>query len=363
MKDELAERTLARQMGWEEEDETERLRAAVGDLQALARLKYDSYGMFRPGVKFLESLVGWLDQFDPAEREDALRFVLGGLLFLPFAEIDHLISCVYPDFVRQALLDRVARVTEQERFHVTRLAAEPAFRELQRRTLVLGLSDGARLDQLRRASPSLSTEQFHPTYWVEGAALEDRRQALAEALEQYGLSDAENTFAQVILVDDFSGSGFSMLRANAGGGYAGKLWRIQKLLQDHPQHFADNVEVLIVLYVATAQARDHLNRLMTQAGLNWDLRAVMQLPDEIRVTQRWPSVSALCNKYYDALLDDHHKGSVPLGFEQCELPLVLQHNTPNNSICLLWGDTVGRDGARPLRALFPRYERHHEERP
>jgi hypothetical protein len=361
VKDELAERTLARLMGWTEA-ETERLQSTVGDLQALARLKYDDYGMFRPGVKFLESLVGWLGQFEPAEREEALRFVLNGLLFLSFAELDHLISSVYSDFIRQSLLDRVARVIGEERFRVSRLAAEPLFRELQRRTLVLGLSDGARLDQLRRSSPMLSTEQFHPTYWVEPAAMEDRRQALAEALDQYGLS-TETTFAQVILVDDFSGSGFSMLRPDGSGSYKGKLWRVRKILDDQPQYFAGDVEVLIVLYVATEQARSHLTDMMKEAGLEWDLRVVMPLPDGIRVSRGWPIVEALSHKYYDPLLDDRHKGSVPVGFEQCELPLVLHHNTPNNSVCLLWGDTVGRDGARPLRALFPRYERHHEERP
>jgi hypothetical protein len=361
LKDELAERTLAKQMGWTATD-TERLRRTVGDLQALARLKYDDYGMFRPGVKFLESLVGWLDQFEPQERQDALAFVLKSLIFLSFAEIDHLIGCVYPDFIRQSLLDRVARATGGDRFRVAQLAADERFRELQRRTLVLGLSDGARLDQLRRASPALSTEQFHPTYWVEKLAMEDRREALAKALKQYG-SAAPNTFAQVVLVDDFSGSGFSMLRPDGAGSYEGKLWKIRNLLSEHPQHFDDDLEVVIVLYVATAQARNHVEQTMRAAQLEWDMRVVMPLPEGIRVSVTWPTIVELSGRYYDPLLDDRHKGNVPLGFENCELPLVLHHNTPNNSICLLWGDTVGQEKALPLRALFPRYERHHEERP
>jgi hypothetical protein len=359
---ELAERALAKQMGWGEAD-TEKLRRIVGDLQALARLKYDDYGMFKPGVKFLESLVGWLEQFEPAERHDALDFVLRALIFVSFAEIDHLVSCVYPDFIRQSLLDRVARITGRARYRLTELTLDPIFRDLQRRTLVLGLSDGARLDQLRRSSPAFSTEQFHPTYWVEDRAMKDRRDALAEALEQYG-TDAPNTFVQVVLVDDFSGSGYSMLRAD-GDSYKGKLWKIRKnLLEAQQDAFADDVEVLIVLYIATAQARAYLRQIMSDAGLDaWELRVVMELPDNIRVDIGWPTMTTLCNSYYDPLLDDKHKGSVPLGFEQCALPLVLHHNTPNNSVSLLWGDTVGRDRALPLRALFPRYERHHEDRP
>jgi hypothetical protein len=102
---------------------------------------------------------------------------------------------------------------------------------------------------------------------------------------------------------------------------------------------------------------------MQEAGLTWDLRVVMPLSDEIRVAPNWPVVEELCHKYYDPLLNDRYKGRAPVGFMRCDLPLVLHHNTPNNSICLLWGDTTGREGARPLRALFPRYERYHEERP
>ncbi|MBA3380860.1 MAG: hypothetical protein H0T97_03190 [Actinobacteria bacterium] len=288
--------------------------------------------------------------------------MLEALVFLSFAEVDHLIGAVYPDFIRQSLLDRVSRASGCHRYRVARLAADPLFRDLQRRTLVLGLSDGARLDQLRRASPRLSTEQFHPTYWVEKLAMENRREALAGALKQFD-SSAPDTFAQIVLVDDFSGSGFSMLRPDGDGSYQGKLWKIRTLLSEQSQHFSEDVEVLIVLYIATAQACDHLDRMMREAKLEWDLRVVMPLPDGIRVSGSWPSVVELCRKYYDPLLDDRHKGSVPIGFENCELPIVLHHNTPNNSICLLWGDTVGRELALPLRALFPRYERHHEERP
>jgi hypothetical protein len=46
----------------------------------------------------------------------------------------------------------------------------------------------------------------------------------------------------------------------------------------------------------------------------------------------------------------------------CGLPLVLDHNTPNNSVALLWAETDGgdRDGAKvpAMRPLFRRRQRH-----
>ena len=55
----------------------------------------------------------------------------------------------------------------------------------------------------------------------------------------------------------------------------------------------------------------------------------------------------------------HHLG---LGYGRCALPLVLEHNTPNNAIALLWAETDGgdRDGtpAPAMRPLFRRRQRH-----
>lgn len=64
------------------------------------------------------------------------------------------------------------------------------------------------------------------------------------------------------------------------------------------------------------------------------------------------------DRYYrNTPMDTHEqKGrtdTVKRGFAGCGLPLVLGHNTPNNSLYLLWGDqAVG------ARGLFPRIVRH-----
>ena len=53
-----------------------------------------------------------------------------------------------------------------------------------------------------------------------------------------------------------------------------------------------------------------------------------------------------------------------LGFADCALPVVLEHNTPNNSMALLWAETgyvPGIDeipGRYHMTALFRRRQRH-----
>jgi hypothetical protein len=65
-------------------------------------------------------------------------------------------------------------------------------------------------------------------------------------------------------------------------------------------------------------------------------------------------------KYYDPDIYDEHfaKGGAPdarYGYADCGLPLVLHHNTPNNSVALL----MSYEGLK-FRGLFPRIQRHKE---
>ena len=45
------------------------------------------------------------------------------------------------------------------------------------------------------------------------------------------------------------------------------------------------------------------------------------------------------------------------GYGGISLPLILAHNTPNNSVYLLWAEKPGLK----TKALFPRVSRHREE--
>jgi hypothetical protein len=63
------------------------------------------------------------------------------------------------------------------------------------------------------------------------------------------------------------------------------------------------------------------------------------------------------DRYFDPAADDEHGevGGVSkrYGFADCRLPVVLSHNTPNNSLFLLWAEAE-----HSVRGLFPRVSRH-----
>lgn len=361
MKSELAEELLGALMGWDRAAFAEKVRR----LEAMATHKWDEYGNFRPGVKFFESLAAWLDQFDSdIDRATALDFVLDRMVFLSDAEMTHLIELVYPDHMEAVLLRRVAQSTGVSPFRVHELVAQPEFASLRRRSLVLGASDGARLDRLRRSAPFLSHEQFLQSSEPPNDLIEPMTTKLAEALQQQD-SQAPATFGHVFLVDDFAGSGRTLLRMSDGE-WKGKLFKLHDAVNRMRGAglLADDVDVTVILYVASQQAQEHLAATIASSDLPpWELRVVQTLPNSVRVDETDPEMADLAVRFYDDVLTDEHKGSAPLGYADCALPLVLSHNTPNNSISLLWADTTGEAGSLNRLALFPRYERHHRDRP
>lgn len=366
MKSPLAQELLHSVMEWQHEEFAEKVRS----LEALAVYKWDGYDNFRPGVKFFESLAAWLDQFaDRDERETALEFVLERLVFISDAEMAHLVELVYPDYIEPVLLDRVAAETGISRYAVERLVEHPVFPALRRRSLILGASDGARLDRLRRSAPFLSHEQFLQASEPPVSLVRPMSGKLSEALEKLGV-ESSGSFGHVFLVDDFSGSGKTLLRWDKDESdrdvLKGKLIKLRNAITELTKQklVAQNATVTVILYVASSQALEHLELMLLEADIaRWEIRVVQLLPSAIRVTDTDAAMVELSKRYYDQVCTDDHKGDVPLGYSGCALPLVLSHNTPNNSICLLWADTTEEPESLERRALFPRYERHHRDRP
>lgn len=358
MKDELAEHLLATVMSWDEAAVV----AHVPALQALAELKYDEYEGFRPGEQFVESLAVWLEQFEDADdRAALLRFVLSNLVFVSRAELDHLITLVYPDVIRPLLRRHVGQTHDLPLYRVRTISESSAFASLQRRTLVLGLADGARLDRLRRACPQLSHEQFYLVPELSAEARQRMRERLRLALEKRRL-DGEPQFSRVILVDDFSGSGYTLIHED-NVMWAGKLPRCRSQLDDLVTDGVLDADhaVTVVIYVATEAAQRTVAERLAAAGMNWGFEVIQVLGESLRVAD--PDIVRICRWFYDPALDDEHKGSAPLGFADLAMPLVLSHNTPNDSVSILWADTRSQRDGLKRAALFPRYERHHPDRP
>lgn len=365
METRLANRLLRELLEWDEQQEG----SYANILQTLAEWKWDTYEGFRAGSRFMESLARWLAQFpDSAARMRWIEFVAERLVFVSRAELDHAIASVYYDVVRRDVIDRVAARMDAPRFANRTIVESSDFRAEQRRILVLALSDGARLDILRRSSSGLSHEQFFPSVEIADDKADDLSDKLSQALSHFG-SDALAQFNHVLLVDDFYGSGTSLIDTDDTGQMKGKARKFQNTAAKLVERgaLAADYNVTLVLYIASAAARTHIESQIDSLGLRerWSLRVVQTLPSTARVERA--ELLDDCDWFWDPVLQDGHKKSAARGYKDSALPLVLFHNTPNNSVSPLWADSAGRTlaGAKSLnrRALFPRYERHHSDRP
>lgn len=370
MKDALAERLLATVMNWKEED----VARERPDLQAMAAYKYDEYRQFSPGMRFVESFALWLNQFEShEERAIAYDFVKKRLVFCSSAEMYHLVSMAYKDYVRPYLLQKTAIEAGLSRWSVGPAARLEAFAVRERRCLFLGLSDGARMDAFRRLNSNLSHEQVRHSHELSDERVEELLSKLSEGLKVVLSKEPPielTTFRTLVLLDDFSGSGYSYLRKKKEGEFKGKLAALCSNVRN-PDHMlsklvaTDGLEVVVVLYMATEKAagtiRTLLQEMLVPMKIEFEVFVVFPLSESVTLS---PSTARefgkLIEKYYD---DANETPSTKLGgtdlrygFGACGLPLILNHNTPNNSLALLWAEGT------TMKALFQRVSRFKKEK-
>lgn len=367
MKDELAEALLARVMGWDQQKVAQE--RAV--LQDMARYKYDEYQQFAPGQRFIESLALWLRQFPAGKaRTIAYEFIRRRLIFISAAEMDQLVGLSFPTLIRPWLMRVVADTNNIPGHHVKAIEASEAYKLLLRQTLFLGMSDGANTGRFRRANPFLSNEQVWHAYEISADKAADFKRKLKKDLHkrlEREPTDFECRYRAVVLLDDFTASGLSYLRNEEKERPNGKIQRIWTKLKHPNSEFSefvdqDSVSILVVFYVAAAQGVAHLRKHLPEVlGLSSEtLKVVHALPASIRVLggedEAFLNLAAE-DRYFDPTADDEHGevGGVSkrYGFADCRLPVVLSHNTPNNSLFLLWAEAE-----HSVRGLFPRVSRH-----
>jgi hypothetical protein len=368
MNPELGLKILANLLEWS--DDT--ARAEYRWLAVMSGLKYDGYQDFVAGKRFVESLISWLKQFRSAEeRAIAYEFVRRRLVYLGPSEMQHLVRLTYPEHVRRLLLDAVARRRDLARHEV--LASPEAraeFERLRRATLFVGLSDGARIDVFRRANVGiLSNEQVVAMPQFDRAKWADLAKDLREAL-----GDTAAAFEYVVLLDDFVGSGSSVLRWNDEKQcWTGKLVRFRRNVTDEAgDTLAHDWHLVVHHYAASAEGRARLQatheRRVADAhagqwfsGVDFSFSAV--LPTTLKMNEGQDTAFlSLADRYYDPAIETKHfevgGHGAKLGFAGGALPLVLDHNTPNNSIALLWAESDGENEAHAMRPLFRRRQRH-----
>jgi len=343
MQDRNAAELLARVMGWQDQDP---VLEHVPELQLLAYYKYDHYQRFGPGRRFIESLALWLNGLDPEDRPTALELVKMKLVYFSDSEISHLVETTYPDLIVQERLRLVAEENDIPTYKVGELSRHPRFEELRLKSLYLGLSDGARTNELRRASNhQINNEQSWQAYELGEHKSESMLKDLKGELEKAGFQAQSPHFNLVWLLDDFSGSGNTYIRYDSEQRtYGGKLQKVYEQLHQRRLIDPSHYEVFLILYVATRQAIDHIEywseRFTSERGFKpLQLRVLCKLERNLALTDNpTRSIAALLakEKYFDAKANDKHMkvggADGRLGFANCALPVVLSHNTPNNSV-------------------------------
>lgn len=207
---------LAEIMSWD----TDQSRNEFAWLRLMSRMKFDGYQDFLAGARFVESLADWLQQFKQEDRKTAYDFVRTSLVYVSTGEMNHLVELFYPETVVWRLQQKVASRLQIRPWRVwANSESGSLFDRLRRQSLFIELSDGAKIDVFRRANSGLiSNEQT-----VTAPRLnEEKWDELLEDLRK-DLKDPEARFAFVFLIDDFVGSGTTLLRKKDGGKWTGKL--------------------------------------------------------------------------------------------------------------------------------------------
>ena len=361
------------------------------ELEFMGSMKYDAYDRFMPGTRFMSSLVQWLNQFDEEDRATVLNFVKKKLVFISSPQMNYLVDLLYDSKIRPILLRKATENAQTPSYILCNKKVQKQFEIEKRSSLVVGLSDGAHTDILRR-SAGFSNEQVLTNYYPDGKKLKDM---LKDLREDKKLEGVENVyFRNIFLIDDFTASGKSFVRYDEKAKkFKGKLSKIidelyatniepteeekkeGKKEELHLSYLLDanqpEIHIDILFCMATQKAEDNIRKSLddflekrSYGKIKYHIHVVQKLEESLnRDITGDPDLMRVLEKpkyLHQNLKDDtaYKVGNVNrpyLGFDECALPVVLSHNTPNNSLPILWQDT---DDEKQFKGLFPRISRH-----
>ena len=386
MNSNLASRLLSSVMGWDYIV----LNAERPELEFMGSMKYDAYDRFMPGTRFMSSLVQWLNQFDKEDRKIVFDFVKKKLVFISSTQMNYLVDLLYDSKIRPILLKKATENAHMPSYMLCNKEVQTQFKIAKRSSLVIGLSDGAHTDILRR-SAGFSNEQVLTNYYPDGKKLREMLDELRNDKMMKGLTNP--CFRNIFLIDDFTASGKSFIRFDEKGVSHGKLGKIIKelctinkeyteeekkhgkkdelhlsyLLECNPLEIHIDILFCMATDKAVANIRKGLDLFLKKSGYNnvkCHIHVVQKLEESLStdITSDTELMKVLSKPKYlhQNLKEDtaYKVGSVTrpyLGFDECALPVVLSHNTPNNSLPILWQDT---DDDNEFKGLFPRISRH-----
>lgn len=295
---------------------------------------FSSYRFYDGKAKFADYLHVWCSQFSKYEVELMEEFFFENLLYISEADIDNCSRSVYPKLIEP-----------MSTFLANTMGID--VNVIVNNMVILGLSDGARLDLVRYYSEKV--DNYHFSSESEVSDLRCNRIIKKCMKSSYFVED----LFTYILIDDFSGSGHSYLRYE-NGKWKGKLVRF---VEDTYKNMGviGRINVIISPYYCSQRAMEYLVDRISIAfadlDINWYIRPLYGL-NNIYVPA--PIKEIISSKYMEnPIVDPNYmlgKHDEPyLGFNESCLCTVFYHNTPNNTLPILWHGE---------KALFPRRNRH-----
>jgi hypothetical protein len=168
MNSNLANQLLASIMKWE----AQTLASERAALEFMGSMKYDAYDRYMPGMRFMSSLVQWLNDIEEEDRDEAYKFIKEKLVFISSTQMNYLVDLLYDSIIRPILLDMATTETDMPSYKRSSQVVRNRFEIEKRSALVVGLSDGAHTDILRR-SAGFNNEQVLTNYYPDGKKLKD----------------------------------------------------------------------------------------------------------------------------------------------------------------------------------------------
>lgn len=367
MNKDLALRLLSQVMDWD----FVKAKDEFSWLSLMVDYKYDHYQGYSPGARFLVNLISWLKQFPTKEeRNVAYEYIRNRLVFISQREMHHLIDLTMPKLnqnARRFLAKSIGLKLYETWGHID---AERAFNLLKIRTLYIALSDGAKIDIFRRDNERIvSNEQVVASVEISQQKWDSLSGKLRKRLDDEGFKTEDAVFERVCLIDDFTGSGSSLIRFEKSvwdGKVPDKFYKQIKESNIVGKYIKQGALIQIHHYLASNQAQisikedihkfaENITELTFETSFSHVLTGNIVLNDDGDA-----SLVSLVKDWYDPKIQTSHTGEdIWFGYKKCGLPLVLDHNTPNNSLAFLWASSPDTSiSLKRMRPLFPRKQRH-----
>ena len=378
MNENLALDTISNLLEWEKDDLD---KSEFEWLKLLSQFKYDNYEGYEPGSRFFTSLIGWLKQFaDIQDRKTAYDFLKNHLIFFSRQEIIHLVYRLWP-LAQREIINAVAEQEGIPQWEVMSKAKMKYDIHL-RQSLFVGLSDGAKMDVFRRDNEgTISNEQTLVAYEISKKKWTSICNELKTEIGKKGWSVAP-VFKHVFLIDDFTASGTTLIRFDkVKNEWNGKIKSfMEHILEAELKVLDDNCHIHVHHYVGTATSekkvkkrihdfKGYLASILNEAdgkqkypNLRFTASFGLVLDKKFYISKKsCPDFAKLIAQHYDKSIQTVTTGCVKFGYKRGRLGVVFEHNTPNNSVGLIWAETTEKNvplTTSPMAPLFRRRARH-----